>query len=501
MTHDRSQHRHRSASNSQSPDDVTDVCSAMADDVAELVRDAGAEGNVVVTRTHHGLTRFANSSIHQHVGDDSTTITLSIAVAGRSATASTTTSDLSSVGDLVTRTITAARQQPVDNRWPGPTPQTTNQLAVDDAFDAGTADASPAARADAVRAFVGASGTSTEGQAGIAPFLPSAGQTDRLGARYRVTQATSTTAAGYLDTEATWTSFASTTGHRVASKATRATIDGIHRTVDTSGAAHHTSWQLADLDPATAGIAATTSATWGQRPIDIEPGDWPVVLGPEAVASVIAFLGAYGFNAKAHLDGASFVNLGEACFDPAISLWEDPFDPRAVGLRYDAQGVARQRYPLIDQGVTVNLAHDRRTALRAGVECSTGNALLGAESWGAIPMNPVLRNGTSSLADLVAGVERGLYIARFHYCRVLDPKTQVVTGLTRNGTFLIERGTITTPVTDLRFTQSFVDALAPGRVIGVANDNRYADSEFGPGMVIAPSVSLARWSFTGGASG
>jgi predicted Zn-dependent protease len=83
----------------------------------------------------------------------------------------------------------------------------------------------------------------------------------------------------------------------------------------------------------------------------------------------------------------------------------------------------------------------------------------------------------------------------------LDPKTQIVTGLTRNGTFLIERGTVTTPVTDLRFTQSFVDALAPGQVNGIANDGRYADSEFGPGMVIAPSVSLAQWSFTGGASG
>jgi len=501
MTGDRFPNQPHSAPSGQSPDEVTDMCSTMADDVAHLVHGAGAEGNVVVTRTHHGLTRFANSSIHQHVGDESTTITLSIAVDGRSATASTTTSDLASVTDLVNRTITAARQQPVDNRWPGPTPDTTDRCAINDAFDPSTADASPAARADAVRAFVDASGAGTDGQGPIAGFLIDVDKPDQRGARNQSTQTTPTSAAGYLDTEATWTSFASTTGHRVSSKATRATIDGIHRTTHASGAAHDTSSRLADLDPATAGAAAATSATWGQRPVDIAPGDWPVVLGPEAVASVIAFLGAYGFNAKAHLDGASFVNLGEARFDPAINLWEDPHDPRAIGLRYDAQGVARQRYPLIDQGVTVNLAHDRRTALRAGMELSTGNALLGAESWGAIPMNPVLHEGTSSLTDLVAGVDRGLYIARFHYCRVLDPKTQVVTGLTRNGTFLIERGTVTTPVTDLRFTQSFVDALAPGQVNGIANDSRYADSEFGPGMVIAPSVSLAQWSFTGGASG
>jgi predicted Zn-dependent protease len=103
--------------------------------------------------------------------------------------------------------------------------------------------------------------------------------------------------------------------------------------------------------------------------------------------------------------------------------------------------------------------------------------------------------------EMIAAVERGLYVSTFNYCRVLDEKTLVVTGLTRNGTFMIENGRITGAVTNLRFTQSFAGALGPGRVLAVGNDARFADSEFGTGVTFVPSLRLAAWNFTGGASG
>jgi predicted Zn-dependent protease len=98
-------------------------------------------------------------------------------------------------------------------------------------------------------------------------------------------------------------------------------------------------------------------------------------------------------------------------------------------------------------------------------------------------------------------MEKGLLITEFNYCRVLDPRSQVVTGLTRNGTFLVEKGEVVAPIQNLRFTQSFVEALSPGRVLAVGNDARLADGEFGPGMGAAPSIRLARWHFSGGAHG
>ena len=102
---------------------------------------------------------------------------------------------------------------------------------------------------------------------------------------------------------------------------------------------------------------------------------------------------------------------------------------------------------------------------------------------------------------MISSIDRGLYVATFNYCRVLEPKSLVVTGLTRNGTFMIENGRITGAVNNLRFTQSFVSALAEGQVAAVGNDARHADSEFGAGLIHAPSMHLAGWNFTGGADG
>jgi predicted Zn-dependent protease len=148
--------------------------------------------------------------------------------------------------------------------------------------------------------------------------------------------------------------------------------------------------------------------------------------------------------------------------------------------------------------VSKALAHNRRTAGRADV-ASTGHSIPLPLLVGPIPANLFVEGGNESVESLIGSVERGLYVATFNYCRVLEPKTLVVTGLTRNGTFMIENGRITGAVTNLRFTQSFVDALQS--VEGIGNDARFADSEFGPGFVHTPSFRLASWNFTGGASG
>jgi predicted Zn-dependent protease len=102
---------------------------------------------------------------------------------------------------------------------------------------------------------------------------------------------------------------------------------------------------------------------------------------------------------------------------------------------------------------------------------------------------------------MVASIERGLLVTEFNYCRILDPTTLFVTGLTRNGTFLIENGKVTAAVSNLRFTESFSDALRDGNVVAVGRDARLADSENAPGIIHAPTVHLAAWNFTGGSKG
>jgi predicted Zn-dependent protease len=154
---------------------------------------------------------------------------------------------------------------------------------------------------------------------------------------------------------------------------------------------------------------------------------------------------------------------------------------------------------VVDAGVTRAVLHTRRTAARAGAR-STGHAEEAAEEWGALPSNTVLVGGSLTRDELIGRVGRGLLVTDFWYTRILDPRTQVVTGLTRNGVWLIEDGKLSRPVRNLRFTQSFVEALAPGAVLGVGSDQALGTADFG-GYALVPSLHLASWNFTGGARG
>jgi predicted Zn-dependent protease len=225
------------------------------------------------------------------------------------------------------------------------------------------------------------------------------------------------------------------------------------------------------------------------------------VLAPEAVATLALFLGVYGFNGKAVNEGQSFLRVGDRQFDEAFELIDDALDERSMKLRFDSEGTPKQRLALINEGVTRNVVYDRREAVKAGTK-STGHSIkLFGQNVGPIPTDLFVTAGGSTPEALIGGVRRGLYISTFNYVRILDPRTTVATGLTRNGTFLIENGELTDAVSDLRFTQSFAGAIAPGRVLGIGNDARFADSEFGATIAHVPSIRLAGWRFTGGAAG
>jgi predicted Zn-dependent protease len=145
----------------------------------------------------------------------------------------------------------------------------------------------------------------------------------------------------------------------------------------------------------------------------------------------------------------------------------------------------------------VGLTHDRRSARLAGVD-PTGHSV-GSEAFGGYPTDLFLGAGDRSPDALIGEVERGLLVTDLWYNRILDPKTQVVTGLTRNGLFLIEDGRVAAPVQNMRYTQSVVGAFGPGRVRGLGDDAQLVGGE---GSVMhVPSVGLAEWSFTGNARG
>jgi predicted Zn-dependent protease len=307
--------------------------------------------------------------------------------------------------------------------------------------------------------------------------------------------------AGFCSTEGVEVAFANTAGQRLSGRTTTAVVDGIARTGTSDGSSRAASVRLSDLDGAVIGADATRRARESADATDIEPGRYEVVLSPSCVVNMLSFLAIHGFNGRAVEEGRSFARIGEAQFDTAITLADDVTHPTAVGVQFDAEGTPKRRVELVRDGVTAGLIHDRRTAKALGAE-STGNAVAGVGAFGALPANLLIEPGSASPDELVAGVTRGLLVTDFWYTRILDPRTQVVTGLTRNGVWLVEDGRIVRPVTNLRFTQSFLDALGPGKVRGIGSDlTLIAGGAFGFGAYAVPSVHLASWNFTGGARG
>lgn len=442
---------------------------ATADQVLALVRarSAGAEAEVTVRSGVTALTRFANSFIHQNVAEETSRIALRVAIDGHVANASFEGAlDEAAMRRLVDGAIEAARVRPVDPDWPGvASPIETPTV---DHWDDATAAATPDERARRVREFVQAAG-------GLE-------------------------AAGYCSTAAEQVAFANTAGHQASGRATVAALDGIVRTGTSDGSDRAASVGLATLDGRVIGEAAARRARDAADPGDLDPGTYEVVLGPGCVAYLLDFLLRYGFNARAVEEGRSFVRLGAPQLDAAIELLDDVTDPGQVGVAFDPEGTPRRRLPLVTGGVPQAILHTRRTARKAGT-VSTGSYQPGAEVWGGVLASPVLGAGDRTVDELVAGVGRGLLVTDFWYTRVLDPRTLVVTGLTRNGVWLVEDGRIGRAVRNLRFTQSYAEALAPGAVRGIGRVRTLMPGDWDEGTSLVPSLHLASWKFSGGAKG
>jgi predicted Zn-dependent protease len=456
----------------------------LAQRVLERVRAASpqAEAEVSVDRTNAALTRFANSVIHQNVAEDNLRVSIRVHVDGRTASGSSTVTGDEGLAGLVARTLDAAAVAPLDHGWPGLAPPAP--LGPVASLDPATRDVGPEARAEVVRAFVDAAG-------GLET-------------------------AGYCRSNHWRGAFANSAGQALSGEAAEVGVAGIARRDGNDGAARFASGRLADIDGGVLGARAAAKASAAADPIELPPDRYEVVLEPSAVADLLEAFSYYGFNAKAVAEQRSFVRLGDAQFDPAITLADDA---PIAGVGWDAEGTPTRRVPLVDAGTTVGLTHDRRTAHTAGGGAeSTGNGV-GSASFGALARHLVLAGSgdgegdsdeiagpvvDASAAALVAKVGRGVLVSDFWYTRVLDPRTLALTGLTRNGVWLIEGGEVTRPLRNFRFTQAYAQALMPGAVLGVgAVATPLPGDTYSSAMPwwTAPALHLASWNFTGGASG
>ncbi len=242
------------------------------------------------------------------------------------------------------------------------------------------------------------------------------------------------------------------------------------------------------------GETALRKARASREPKPLDPGEYPVLLEPRAVGDLLMFLAWAGLGARPFLDGSSFISekIGSKVLSDKLTIVDDVWDPRFQGMGFDMEGQPTQRVTLIEEGVARSVVFDRPTAKEAGRE-TTGHAGLQPSASGPFPSALILSPGDVAQEDLLKVLDKGILVTQLHYTNLMDPRDVTVTGLTRNGTFLVEKGEIVSPVQNLRFTMSLVEAFSGVR--GLGREARLVEAFFG-GATIVPPVVLEAFRFT-----
>lgn len=261
-----------------------------------------------------------------------------------------------------------------------------------------------------------------------------------------------------------------------------------------SGMAEGIARGVGELDAPDVVRRAVEKAERAQDPRPLAPGEYTVVLEPSAVSSLLLFAAYHGFGAREVSEESSFLcgRIGTRAFAEELSIADDAANPVYPGLPFDGEGTPSLRVALVERGVLNGPVTDPFYAKKLGLPC-TGHARPQPSDSGPAVRHLVVAPGASALSDLVRGVDRGLLITQFHYTNLIEPRDLLLTGMTRNGTYLIERGEVQGAVLNLRFTESLVRALA--RVTGIGRERAVAGALF-DGEVVAPALRIEGFRFT-----
>jgi PmbA protein len=256
-----------------------------------------------------------------------------------------------------------------------------------------------------------------------------------------------------------------------------------------------------EIDPAAIAARAVAKCALNRDPQPLPPGQYVTVLEEIAVADLLRFLGRLGLSAQAVQEGRSFAagKMGQQVCGDNFTLWDDAADARGLALPFDWEAMPAQRLSLITGGVLEGLAYDTQTAAKEGCE-STGHAVSRIHGFGAAwptPTHLFIAPGDVARDDLIAGVERGVLVTRFHYTHCPEPQRLVATGTTRDGTFLVEDGRIVGALKNARFTQSVLETFS--NIEALSNTPELHRDWWGSAAHCVPAMRVRDFWFTGGA--
>jgi len=427
--------------------------------VGVLERSPAQQTEVMVTEWDSALTRFANNGIHQNVAERNVSVRVRLVKDGKTGVASINQLNEAAATDVLKRAVAIADLQPRGEVVPMPGPAKTQQL---EAWSDATAAATPEERADFVEVVC-----LKAGRAGLKAF-------------------------GAFGTSAGQLALANSLGVFHHQRSTQATINSVVMGEAGSGYADRGAIDVRELDRNDLADEVIEKAQRNQNAQPVEPGVYEVVLEEYAVAEMVEFMSFMGFSALAAQEERSFMRLGEQITGDQVSIWDDGLDRTGLPASFDFEGVPKQRVDLITRGVASGLVYDMQTATRAGRQ-STGHGLPAPNTEGPFAVNLFMEPGTAAKAELASDIKRGIWVTRFWYVRIVHPKASIITGMTRDGTFLIENGRITRPVKDLRFTQSILEALTGTVALGRSTKLQVAEYLGGSRV---PAVRLEAFTFT-----
>jgi Predicted Zn-dependent proteases and their inactivated homologs len=252
------------------------------------------------------------------------------------------------------------------------------------------------------------------------------------------------------------------------------------------------SGEVRNINPQALAKRASEKASMAKDAKELAPGKYTVILEPAAVLDLVGFL-FYDFAATALEDQRSCLNkrMGKPLFGKNISIVDDVYHPLQLGAPFDGEGMPRQRVSLVEKGVPRHLVYSRASAKKAGKK-PTGHGFGLPNEYGEAPMNLVFGGGDSSVEKMVAGTDRGMLVTRVWYIREVDPYEKVMTGMTRDGLFLVENGKVTTAVRNFRFNQSLIELLQNVQEMG-RSVRATAEEAF---EMVVPAMKVAGFHFT-----
>lgn len=450
----------------------TSLRASSAEAAAKAEQGYGRQAEVLIVSGERGLTRFANSQIHQNVAEQGVWVQVRVAIKDKPASRRSgckigvaSTNDISSAGlaKVVDKATQMAKLNKIDPHFVS---LPTNSKKPSQRLRFG----------------------------GQGKILTPIQKAKVVGDIIRIAKSEGLTASGAFDTNLSEIAVANSQGVWAYHVGNQANLQTVFLGKTSSGFAQHLSSDSTKIDHIELAKRAANKAKMSKKPIDIELGDYEVILEPPAVAEMMLFFSYLGPNARIYHEEASFLTgkLGKKLFSEKLTVYDDPLHTETIIAPFDYEGHPKSKLSIIEKGVLKNIVYDSYHAAKHGGK-NTGHALPAPNTEGPIPTHLVFEPGDMTLPEMIKNVKKGILVTRFWYVRMLHHKLLNITGMTRDGTFLIENGEIVGAVKNLRFTQSIPEALA--NVISVGRDLKLEEGWAGANLV--PALHISNFHFSG----